>query len=98
MNVSLTPELDRYVHAKVKTGGYNSASEVLREALRLMQERDQVRETQLDEARRAIQNGLQALQRGDAVEGTSAELLAQAIGRSRRRLAERARPHDGSEV
>jgi Arc/MetJ-type ribon-helix-helix transcriptional regulator len=36
MNVSLTPELERYVRAKVKSGYYNNASEVIREALREM--------------------------------------------------------------
>jgi len=36
MNVSLTPELERYVKAKVKSGYYNNASEVVREALREM--------------------------------------------------------------
>jgi antitoxin ParD1/3/4 len=40
MNVHLTPELEQLVQSKVKTGRYNSASEVMREALRLMEERD----------------------------------------------------------
>ena len=40
MNVSLTPELDRYVSDKVDSGRYTSASEVVREALRLMETRD----------------------------------------------------------
>lgn len=33
MNISLTPELEKFVNAKVKSGRYNSASEVVREAL-----------------------------------------------------------------
>ena len=37
MNVSLTPELEQLVHSKVKTGRYTSDSEVVREALRLME-------------------------------------------------------------
>ncbi|MEM6326577.1 MAG: type II toxin-antitoxin system ParD family antitoxin [Bacteroidota bacterium] len=40
MNVSLTPELERYARSKVESGRYNSASEVVRDALRLHQERD----------------------------------------------------------
>lgn len=40
MNVHLTPELEQLVQNKVKTGRYNSASEVMREALRLMEEHD----------------------------------------------------------
>jgi antitoxin ParD1/3/4 len=36
MTVSLTPELEKFVSAKVGSGRYNSASEVVREALRLL--------------------------------------------------------------
>ena len=40
MNVSLTPRLEAFVKRKVKTGLYNNASEVVREALRLLHERE----------------------------------------------------------
>jgi antitoxin ParD1/3/4 len=40
MNVSLTPKLEKYVRAKVKSGAYNNASEVIREALRAMIDRE----------------------------------------------------------
>ena len=40
MNIHLTTELEQLVHGKVQSGRYNSASEVIREALRLMEERD----------------------------------------------------------
>jgi antitoxin ParD1/3/4 len=92
MNVSLTPELDRYVASKVQTGLYNSASEVLREALRLMQEKDEIRDLQLAEVRLKIQNGLDALANGDFVEGTSKELYDHTIARSRKRLELRKHP------
>ena len=87
MHVSLTPELDQYVHGKVESGRYNSASEVVREALRIMQERDEVRSIQLAEMRIKIQEGVLALKAGDYVEGTSRQLLEAAIGRSRQRIA-----------
>ena len=58
MNISLTPHLEKLVQAKVESGLYNSASEVMREALRLMEERDQVRELRLEELRREIQKGI----------------------------------------
>jgi antitoxin ParD1/3/4 len=48
MNVSLTPELEALVNEKVRSGLYHTASEVVREALRLLKQRD-------DEARRADQ-------------------------------------------
>ena len=40
MNVSLTPELEKFVRQKVNTGRYLSASEVIREALQLLEERE----------------------------------------------------------
>ena len=43
MNVSLTPELERFVQEKVHSGRYTSASEVVREALRLLEEHEKVR-------------------------------------------------------
>jgi antitoxin ParD1/3/4 len=49
MNVSLTPELEKFVSKKVQTGRYNSASEVVREALRLLEDHEQVRAAQLAE-------------------------------------------------
>jgi antitoxin ParD1/3/4 len=41
VNVSLTPELERLVNAKIESGLYQTASEVVREALRLLQRRDE---------------------------------------------------------
>lgn len=69
MNVSLTPQLEKLVTDKVGSGRYNSASEVVREALRLLQERDEVREVQLQELRKKIAEGLESLERGDWVDG-----------------------------
>lgn len=39
-NVSLTPELDAYIDARVDAGDYNSASEVVRAAVRLLRKRE----------------------------------------------------------
>lgn len=59
MNVSLTPELEKLVARKVKTGRYQTASEVIREALRALEERDQLAALRLQELRKEIQKGLQ---------------------------------------
>ena len=59
MNVSLTPELERLVHQKVESGRYLSASEVVREALRLLEERDQLRELKLEELRKLVAIGIE---------------------------------------
>ena len=58
MNVSLTPELERLVNDKVATGLYTSASEVVREALRLLKEQDEIRAMTLRELKRDIAAGL----------------------------------------
>lgn len=58
MNVNLTPKLEEFVHQKVSSGSYNNASEVVREALRLLEERDQEREAKLQWLRQAIQEGI----------------------------------------
>lgn len=58
MNISLTPELEKLVQEKVASGLYHSASEVIREGLRLLKERDELREIRLNELRQEIQKGL----------------------------------------
>ncbi|WP_349740689.1 type II toxin-antitoxin system ParD family antitoxin [Roseateles cavernae] len=57
-NVNLTPLLDEMVRSKVSSGLYGSASEVVREALRLLQEQDRQREVKLEELRREVHRGL----------------------------------------
>jgi antitoxin ParD1/3/4 len=63
MNVSLTPELENFVAQKVESGLYQTASEVIREGLRLMRERDE-KQKKLDELRKEIQLGLDDLEQG----------------------------------
>lgn len=64
MNVSLTPELEKMVADKVESGLYNSASEVVREALRLLREQDLLRQIRLEELRREIAVGLEDAEQG----------------------------------
>ncbi len=86
MNVSLTPELEEFVSAKVESGRYHSASEVVREALRLLEERDQDRAARLAEFNEEIGRRLTALDRGEAV------APAEARARLRSRSVERRKP------
>lgn len=58
MNVNLTPQLEELVRAKVASGLYTSASEVVREALRLMDEQDRLRAARLEQLRDDIHQGL----------------------------------------
>ena len=68
MNVHLTTELEQLVKTKVKSGRYNSASEVVREALRLLEERDQLLELRKEAIRQQIDAGWES-RRGDGVDG-----------------------------
>lgn len=58
LNINLTPQLEEMVRRKVAGGRYNSASEVVREALRLMEERDRLQDLRLEELRHEIQKGI----------------------------------------
>ncbi|MGI4787449.1 MAG: type II toxin-antitoxin system ParD family antitoxin [Janthinobacterium lividum] len=67
MNVSLTPELENLVQQKVQSGLYTSASEVVREALRLLNDRDTIQQQRLSELQREIKVGLDQLNRGEGI-------------------------------
>ncbi|MDO9472136.1 MAG: type II toxin-antitoxin system ParD family antitoxin [Caulobacter sp.] len=67
MNVSLTPELEAFVEGAVKSGRYGSASEAVREGLRLLQER----EAKFLRLKRDIEDGLNS---GEATEGSLTDL------------------------
>ena len=60
MNVNLTPQLEELVRSKVASGLYTSASEVVREALRLMEAEDRLREARLEHLRSEIRRGLES--------------------------------------
>lgn len=74
MNVSLTPELEKMVNDKVKSGLYNSASEVIRESLRLLQDHDELRRIRRDELRREVMLGVDQIRNGQYVEVKASEL------------------------
>ena len=64
MNVSLTPVLEKMIQEKVASGMYTSASEVVREALRLMAERDRTYREDLEVLRKEVLKGLESAKRG----------------------------------
>ncbi|MFP5206053.1 MAG: type II toxin-antitoxin system ParD family antitoxin [Acidobacteriota bacterium] len=67
MNVSLTPELEKFVAEKVASGRYTSASEVVREALRLLENHEKSRAQQLEEFNRELQRRIDSADRGEFV-------------------------------
>lgn len=60
MNVNLTPQLEELIRSKVRSGLYTSASEVVREALRLMEEQDCMRQVKLEGLRHDVRKGLES--------------------------------------
>lgn len=64
MNVALPPKLETFVRQKVKEGHYHTASEVVREGLRMLQEADSLRQARLDALRKEISLGLEDVERG----------------------------------
>lgn len=74
MNVSLTPELEKLVNEKVQSGLYNSASEVVREALRLLKEEDIRKEIRRNELRREIMLGVEQIRNGEFIEVKASEM------------------------
>jgi antitoxin ParD1/3/4 len=84
MNVSLTPELESFVQAKVQSGRYTSASEVIREALRLLETHESAQARQLHDLRVKVDQGLASLGRGEGADGESfMKSLLHAVDRPR---------------
>jgi antitoxin ParD1/3/4 len=86
MNISLTAELERYVHGKVQEGMYHSASEVVREGLRLLREKDELHQKKLEQIRQEIQVGIGQADRG-RVKPLTEELVRDIKDRGRSRRA-----------
>jgi antitoxin ParD1/3/4 len=85
MNVSLTTELERFVSAKVESGRYNSASEVVREALRLLEEHDHARSLQLTGFNQELGHRLETLDRGQQVSSADARARLKRKSEQRRK-------------
>lgn len=86
MNINLTPQLEALVREKVASGLYGSASEVIREALRLLEEQDRIRAIKLEQLRRDIREGIES--------GSAGELDMEVIkkrGRERLKKLQQAR-------
>jgi antitoxin ParD1/3/4 len=84
MNISLTKEFESYVTQKVESGLYHSASEVIRDGLRLMRERDELHQSRLAELRRDVAIGVDQAERGQ-VQPFNEEVTARVKARGRKR-------------
>jgi antitoxin ParD1/3/4 len=66
-NISLTEQLDRFVERQVSLGRYGNASEIVREALRLLQEQELERQAKLKALRRAAEQGFRQIDQGEGI-------------------------------
>jgi antitoxin ParD1/3/4 len=69
VNVSLTPELGEFLRKRVQSGSYQTTSEVVREALRLMQRHETSRAGALRELKALLNRGAAQARRGDLIDG-----------------------------
>jgi antitoxin ParD1/3/4 len=72
MNVHLGPAFDEFVAGLLKSGYYQTQSEVLREGLRLLKEREEIKRLRLAELRKEIELGSEQADRGEFVDGPAA--------------------------
>ena len=72
-NISLTPELNQFIDARVESGLYESASEVVREGLRLLRHREGLQQQQLARVRAKVELGWQESERGEVVTADDAK-------------------------
>lgn len=75
MNFSLTPSLEQFVRDRAGSGDYNNASEVVREAIRLLKRLEEQRALKMERLRRAVREGDEALARGEFTDLNSDEEL-----------------------
>lgn len=73
-NINLTAEQDTFVEQVVRTGEYQSASEAIRDALRVLQQRRREDALKLKSLRTQIKAGIAALDRGEFTEIADADL------------------------
>lgn len=85
MNVSLTVELERWVQQKVESGSYTSASEVVREALRALRDREDLRGALLADLRHELAVGVDELDAGHGLPFDD-DAVASVKASARRRL------------
>ena len=95
LNVSITPHFSKFIRDKVKSGRYSNASEVVREALRKLEQEEMVAQQSMivdpDNVEEAVLEGLRSIERGDFTELHTQEDLQRYFGdivqRGKKRLA-----------
>ena len=79
MNIALGNEFERRIAKKIKSGLYTSASEVIRDGLRLLFEKDVIKEKQAELLKEEISKGFMQLDSGKTGNNTVAEIFQKAL-------------------
>jgi antitoxin ParD1/3/4 len=69
MDVSLTPELEQFIHNQVESGKYSSAADVILAGIQLLEERERIYQGRFEELRQEVLIGVEELDRGEVVDG-----------------------------
>jgi len=69
VNISITPELDEFLQDRVKSGRYQTTSEVVREALRLLLRHEQERDESFRQLKARLERGAGQAERGELIDG-----------------------------
>jgi len=85
MNVNLGPTFDDFVAEMLKTGLYQSQSEIVREGLRLLKEREEFKTLRIGELRREIALGVEQADLGEFVDGPRTFARIREKGRTNKR-------------
>lgn len=69
VNISITPELDAFLQSRVNSGRYQTTSEVVREALRLLERQERERDEVLHQLKAKLEGGAAQAERGELIDG-----------------------------
>jgi antitoxin ParD1/3/4 len=96
VNISLTPELGAFLQSRVKSGRYQTTSEVVREALRLLQHQERERDQAFKQLKAKLERGAAQAARGELLDGDAVfEELRQLIEERRRAQNEKRKKASG---
>lgn len=90
-NIAFTAHLDDFVQGKIESGGYQSASEVVRESLRLMEQVERERQHALSDVREKIRIGYEQVRRGETVDPDEVLAEIKAMSKAARKSAKKPR-------
>jgi antitoxin ParD1/3/4 len=90
-NIALTPHLDKFVRDKIESGRYQSASEVVREGLRIMEQLELERQQALVGVREKIRNGYEQIKRAETVDARDVLAEIKALSKAARKGAKKSK-------